>query len=309
MAKKYQEVPLNFADIKDYLIHEKEEVVNSFLCGVNYFFYDTCSIQHHSNSENRGYIIEYLASKKATIILTRTVLMELSPNTSTIHRTQIQYFKELHNRGLKVLLFNEEYTFACLRECFNIPLAELNALLGFAVREISSYKTKIYEIMNAIDSRTAINIKGNRPERKELFSRFFTEARARKEEGDSLAEELMFICIIILTKIPSQSRFVFFSNDLSARAKVIALNEYIYRHHEKKEPYQLTTAAMVYKMFHNNILKNWDQLLEIMHKTYTSGRAKIFYVGEFDLKQQTGTYDSEEVVKRIVEDNEFKVIG
>lgn len=311
MDKKYAEIPSNFDDIKQYTIQGKTEVVKEILSSEKCFFYDTCSIQHHSNSQNRSYIIEYLKSKKATIILTRTVLMELSPNSFNIHPIQIQYFKELYDSNIKIIILNEEYVYDCLKEVFNYNNKELNLLLGHAVNEISKHKGKTYKILNEMERSLAIKIKGFNPGNAQLFTTFFKEARAQKEEADSLAEELIFICIIMLTSIPYLSdnvKYIFFSNDLLSRSKVIPLVDYIYKYYGKREPYQLTTAAMVYKMYRENILIDKEKLLEIMRCTYGSNNVSIYYVGEYDLKQINEKFSSEKIVDRIMSDKEFKLM-
>lgn len=311
MNKKYREIPSNFDDFKDYLVCDKVEVLKDILAREKCFFYDTCSIQHHSNSDNRQYIIDYLKSKKATIILTRTVLMELSANSFDIHLVQIQYFKELHKNGIKVVLFNEEYVYDCLKEVFNKNNEELNLLLGHAVKEISKHKGKTYQILNDMDKDLAIKIKGSNPGKSQLFTTFFEEARSKKEEHDSLAEELIFICIIILTSIPYLSdniKYIFFSNDLATRTKMIALVEYIFKHHRKKESYQLTTATMVYKMYKENILINKEKMVEIMRSTYSLSNANIYYVGEYDITLVSGKFTCEEIVDKIIDEKDFKIM-
>ncbi|MBU5485743.1 transposase [Clostridium sp. MSJ-11] len=311
MNKKYTEIPFNFNDFKNYLVVNKVEVIKCIFNSEKCFFYDTCSIQHHSNSKNRKYIIDYLKSKNATIILTRTVLMELSPNSFEVNEVQIEYFKELYNNGVKILLFDEEYVYDCLKEVFSKSNEELNLLLGYAVKEVSKHKGKVYQILEGMDTSLKVKIKGNNPGKLELFSRFFNEARSNKQEHDSLAEELIFICIIILTSIPylaDDIKYIFFSNDLATRSKVIQLVDYILKNHNKREPYQLTTATMVYKMHRESILNSKEEMIEIMSSTYGIGNANIYYVGEYDITQVNGKFTLEEIVDKIINDNGFKIM-
>lgn len=306
MNKKY---PSNFNEFRDYIVCDKSEVIANFFDAEKCFFYDTCSIQHHSNSQNRKYIIEYLKTKKATIILTRTVLIELSHHSFSVHPTQIQYFKELYKSGIKILLFDEEYIYDCLKMVFNKSNKELNLLLGYAIKEVDKYKCKTHQILNGMEKNLRIKLKGTNPGDKQLFTKFFEKARQSKEEHDSLAEELMFICIIVLTKIPYKSngaKYIFFSNDLACRRKVISLVQYIHKHHDKKEPYQLTTASMIHKMYIENILTRKKEMLEIMKSTYGEN-ANIFYIGKYDIIPVNKKLSCGKIVDKI-QDKHFKIM-
>ncbi|MDK2984759.1 MAG: hypothetical protein PWQ96_401 [Clostridia bacterium] len=306
MAKKYREVPSNFKDFENYLIYKKQEVVDAFFKGEKYFFYDTCSILHHSNTENRHYIIEFLKSKSATIIITRTVLMELTANSSELHQIQINFLKELYDNGLYVLLFDEEIILACLKEILNITIEEANKLLGFAVKEVSKFKTKTYEVLNSMDEKVTNKLKSIAPGKSELYSSFFGHARSLKEEGDSMAEELIFICIIVLTKIPL-GKYILISDDLRIRHQVISIKEYIKKHHNVSEPYQLTTATLLYKMYKEGIISNRNDMIDIISKS-SNGNINVYFVSEYDIKQEKNSFTAEELVDRLINENEFRII-
>lgn len=307
MTKKYKEVPNNFDDIKQYIIYNKESVIDKFFKGSIMFFYDTCSIRHHSNSDNRNYIIEYLLKKQATIIITRTVLMELSPNTYLIHPDQIRYIKELYDSGLDILLFNEEFVFDCLKEFMNISNKEANLLLGYSVKHVSKHKTKTYEILHyTLSTKFSEQLKGHEPGNRELYTRFFKIARSSKESEDSLAEELILICTIVLSRM-SRGKFVFFSDDLKARVKIIDTKRNIKEWHHFEEFYQLTTAATVYKIHKLEILIDEAKMLEIMVKAY-GNFARIFFISEFCMEQNNGKFECSEIIDRILGEDEFRIM-
>ncbi len=306
MTKKYQEVPSNFSSFESYLIYKKEDVVDAYTKAHQYFFYDTCSILHHSNSANRQSIINYLKSKADIIIVTRTVLMELTANSFELHPDQIQYFNELYNSGSKIILFDEELIYDCLKEALNISTEEANKLLGYAIKEVSKSKTKISEIIENMDKATSSKLKGTNTGNRELFSTFFQHARALKSEGDSIAEELILICIIVLTRIPT-GRYFLISDDMRIRSQVISVNEYILKHHRRKEPYQLTTTSLVYKMYKDSALTNRDDMIEIM-KTAFTGNVNAFFVGEYDIEQRYESYKCEDLIDRLLNEKDFKIM-
>lgn len=306
MEKKYQEVPSNFSVFEKQVIHEKAEIVDAFAKAHKYFFYDACSILHHSNSTNKQSIIVYLRSKADTIFITRTVLMELTANSFELHPTQIQYISELNNSGFKVILFDEEVIYDCLKDTLNINTEEANKLLGYAIKEVSKNKTKTSQIIENMDKPISSKLKGTNPGNSELFSTFFQYARALKSEGDSIAEELILICIMVLTRIPI-GRYVLISDDMRIRAQVISVNDYILKHHGRKEPYQLTTASLVYKMYKDQALSNRDDMIEIMKAAFT-GNVYVFFVGEYDIEQRHEFFKCEDLIDRLLHEKDFKIM-
>lgn len=306
MVKKYIELPLNFLDIEEYVIAGATEAVDAFFAGNNYFFYDTCSILHHSNLAKRKAVIDYFKSKSATIIITRTVLMELSANSFKVHGVQIQYFKEMFESGLKIIIFNEELIFDCLKEALSISNEDANKLLGYAAKEISKTKSKTYEILMSMDQALSNKLKGQNPGNKELFSTFFKYARSLKTEGDSLAEELMLVCIVVLSRIPI-GRYILVSDDFRIRHQVISVKDYTARHHKKSEPYQLTTASLAFRMYKDSVITTRGELLDLI-QCVSKDSIPVYFVGECDINQEKGILRCEDLVDRIMNEKEFRII-
>jgi hypothetical protein len=306
MEKRYQEVPSNFNEIENYVTHEKDEVIDLYFEGEKYFFYDTCSLLHHSNASKKGCIIQYIRKINVTIIITRTVLMELTSNNFRLHPTQVAFIKELHQSNLRVLLFNEEWLVDCLKTMLNMGNEEANQLLGYAIKEVSRSKTATYQIINSMDKPFRSKILGNKPGNVLLYEPFFKYARARKMEKDSLAEELMLICIIVLTRIP-RGKFILVSDDLRIRKNVIDINTYLLYHHKVKEPFQLTTSALVYRMYRESVITAKSDMLDILSSAF-NGDIKVYYLSEHDISQQYGSFTKEELMDRLISEKEFRII-
>ena len=307
MTKAYVEIPKNFNDIEKYLVLGTTDIVSKFICGKNYYFYDTCSILTHSQAKSREYILTFLKSKNALIVLTKTVLMELSSGVDNkIAPMQIDYFKEIYDSGLDIIFIDEAIVFDCLNEVIKINIEDANRLLGYAIKELSKAKGKIYDIKQDDPNKIIGKLLNENPGSKELYTDFFKYARSTKESEDNLGEELMFICFIILNKAISLGKCIFFSNDLKSMSTIIPLRDYIFRNFSKKEPYQLTTAALVYKMYKDNILRTREEMLDIL----TSGaiqNVRVFYLGEYDISMQQGSFSKEDLVDKIITDSHFVV--
>lgn len=306
MTRQYQQVPSNFNDIKEYLIYEKVEIIDSFFTGENYFFYDTCSLIHHSNSSKRNYIIQYLKNKNAIIIITRTVLMELSSNDCNIHPTQANFIKELFQSGLRVLLFDEEIIVNCLKDMLGSTNEEANLLLGYAIKEVSKFKGAIYQIKNSMERSFSSKLLGDNPGSTLLYDRFFQYARSQKKQGDSLAEKLIFICIIVLSKMP-RGKYILVSDDLNIRAEVIGINGYLMDKHQIKAPFQLTTPALIYRMYKESIINRQSDMLDILSAAF-SGNVNVFYIGEYDIQIAYSSFTRTDLIKRLIDDDEFRIM-
>lgn len=306
MTKVYQEVPSNFNQIQNYLTHNKDKVIQLYLQGDIYFFYDTCSLLHHSNASNKSDIIEYLKKHNPTIIITRTVLMELTSNSFQLHPTQISYFQDMHSNGLTVLLFEEEYIVDCLKEASGISNEDANLLLGYAIKEVSKSKGATYQVKTSLETTLKLKILGSAPGSTLLFDTFFRYARSQKTHGDSMAEELMLICIIVLTRIPL-GEFVLFSDDLAIRQKVIDTRKYILNHHSVKEPFQLTTTALVYRMYKESIITTKPEILEILSKAFTTN-VNVYYLTDRDLELQYSSFPTDKLADNIMNVSDFNVI-
>ncbi len=307
MTKAYQEVSANFNDFESYVIYNKDDVIKAFVKTQYHLFYDTCSILHHSNSSNSKKIIGYLKSQTDTIFITRTVLMELAPSTSSykLHPTQVNYFKELYESGFKIVIFDEELILDCLKEALVITIEDANKLLGFAVKEISRNKTKIYHILETIDKTTSDKLKRTDPGNKELFSKFFRFARNSKEHEDSLAEELILICFIVLTRIPS-GKYNLMSDDTRCIPLFMKTDEYVKKHHAFVKLFQSTTTSLLFKM-HNESLVSRSEMIEII-KCANKNKVPVGYVGEMDLSLKKDTFDCNDLVDKIINDKYFRIL-
>ena len=108
MATTYTETPNNFCEIEAFVETEIKGMKSIFFSAEKVFFYDACSFQRHSN----------------------------------------QLFKVMNGAGVKVVIFNEEYTYDILSECFSTN-EKINEYLMWAVRTVKSPVSTIEETLKA----------------------------------------------------------------------------------------------------------------------------------------------------------------
>lgn len=306
MEKIYKEVPDNFNDLKDYLVQEREIYIDNFLEAENIYFYDTCSIQCHSNSNNRDKIITYIKNTNGIVVITRTVLMELGGNGGFIQDSVIDYISEFYNANVPVILFNEEELFYILKSILSLTTEECNKLLGNVIGQVASYEGTIYEIKRENPNNIYRRLHNPNYSSDCLYKEFFDFARSYKSSGDNLGEELMFICFCILSKIHLLSKLIFLSNDIKSRDSVISVNEYTKRHHDKIEPYQLTTATLLYKLQRERLITSKSHLTEIFKKSF-NGNVPFYYTDEFSINMEYNKLPVPELVDLIFEKGDFRI--
>lgn len=307
MNKVYQETPNNVNDILGYVISDVSEIIKILGMNKRFYFYDTCSILYHSNSNNRTKIISYLKSKEAVIVINATVLMELTSNTFKIDNKQVNYIKEISENGIKLILLKEEYTFNVLKKYTSLSNDECNKLLSFAICQMIKSKNKIYEIISDLDKSLQLKFKGVNQSTNEIYTDFFSLARSKKDSEDSLGEELIFLTIILLNKLPGKT-FIYLSDDKKSTSQLINIKKYILKYYENERVMQLTTAAIIYKLYNQKIVIDKDVLLEIINCTSNDKRVAVRYIGEYDLEEKTEKFSTEDLIKMIAHKSEIKII-
>lgn len=231
--------------------------------------------------------------------------MELSPGNFCIHPDQIDYFEKIYNKGIPIILMNEEVCIDILKEVIVVTNHEANLLLSYAVKELSRYKTAICNIIKNMPESLRSKILNPGINTEILYQIFFDYARSQKYEGDSLAEELILLIVIILTKAP-YGKYIFLSDDLRIRNYLIGVNNYILKHHNVKAPLQLTTSRLIYEMYRKNILIEKTYMSDILSAS-SSGSVKVFCIGEEDIQLVQKSFTKNDLINEIISYPTFSI--
>ena len=153
MATAYIETPDNWNEVESYFITEIDDIKRAFYQTDRVLFYDACSFQRHSNlkDKERVILIRYFESQGITIFLTRCILMELSGDQHRLERRFVDYIKSLNDAGIMVILFNEEYAYSILSDCFS-SIERINEYLVWAVRMVYSPVSTIADTLGRIEN-------------------------------------------------------------------------------------------------------------------------------------------------------------
>lgn len=225
MATVYLEVPKNWDAIEPNVTTDPDKITEAFLYKYKkVFFYDTCSFRGHSNLREADidYIITHIKQECGVVVITRCILMELASISGELN----QQYVDLVNRmvkvhGVEVIVMNEEDLFTVLSECFS-TVKDINSYLMWAVRMLgvptSTIETTLSEnngLKKRLKEGTGLASKG-------LFSDFFRTVRNNKSRSDNLGEELLAICLHILSYLPGEGDYKFniITEDKGARAVI-----------------------------------------------------------------------------------------
>lgn len=333
MANTYTETPENFCEIEAYVETKPADIKNAFYKAERVVFYDACSFQRHSHlSEKTMRILtNYFRTHGSIVFITGCILMELASDRHVLAEEYLHFIKEMSGAGVKVAVFQEEYTYDILSECFATN-ETINRYLGWAVRNARSPVSQMEEALKA-DRRIAEELlTGKNAEQSDVYRRFFTAAREKKEHGDNLGEDLIAVCIHILSHLPGvpDGKLYVITDDKGAAGKI---NSVIRRtnpqnrgagilllstpklvQHIYQEQVQLPEKEMVRSMPHCSMNTQEQERLseeEMVHflSQGVSGNIVVMGLMAYDLEVNVKiSMTCRELAKKIIEPNGINIV-
>lgn len=230
MAAVYLEKPKNWNEIESKVTTEPDKIARALLYTYKkVFFYDTCSFRGHSNllPDDADYIIRYIKQECGVVVITRCILMELASVSGELNLQYIEFIKRMVDvHGVEVIVMNEEDLFEVLSECFSTAEC-INSYLMWAVRMLG-VPTSTIEMTLADNNNLKRKLKeGKGLSTGNVFADFFKAVRNNKTQSDNLGEELLAVCLHILSHIPGEYDYKYnmITEDKGARAVVSNLFE------------------------------------------------------------------------------------
>lgn len=223
MATAYTETPDNFSEVTPFVETEIETIKSVFYSAEKVVFYDACSFQRHSHLPKREktILMKYFKSSRITVFITKCILMELASERHDLPEEYIEFIRGFHESGTVVVIFNEEFTYHLLSECFSTN-ERINEYLAWAVRMVKSPVSTIEETLKRNSRLASEVIEGKNLRRSDLYDRFFSAVRGNKEHADNLGEELIAVCMHILSHLPgvADGKLCVITDDKGAAAKI-----------------------------------------------------------------------------------------
>jgi hypothetical protein len=300
MTKTYDETPQNFSDIVPYIIIDAKQSASEIVAAVKCYFYDACSFRKHMNLNQPEYLFAYIMQTSGIVVITRCIIMELCSNDNKLWQEHISYIKKLNTAGIKVLVIFEEDIFEAEQLCFS-STAQINKHLANAVKTVKGKAGTVEATLKSNPILTKMIFTDIESTDKNKYSKFFKKVRANKESGDSLGEELIIICMHILSNIPEINayKYTLFSEDKAAISQLGRAFKNICQYLNTKSVNAITSAKLAQLLFEENIITEKTQVEEILSAGNTGTNIKILCSEKFDMVPTFKTLSCNELAVKI----------
>lgn len=311
MATTYAENPDNFCEIEAFVETEIKEIKSVFFSAERVFFYDACSFQRHSNlaDKEKKILIRYFSERGIVIFITRCILMELASDQHKLTEEYIKLLNGMNSAGVKIVIFNEEYTYDILSDCFSTN-EKINEYLMWAVRTVKSPVSTIEETLKMDEKLTSEVIEGKNLKSSDLYQRFFVTVRGNKEHHDNLGEELISICVHILSYLPGvlDGKLCALTDDKGTVGKIDSVMRRTNPQNRGAKIILFSTPKIVQHMYQEHVEITEDEMINLISQG-ASGNISVMGITTFDLKvDEKISMTSRELVQKIMEPNGIKIV-
>ena len=311
MAPTYTETPDNYSEIKESVVADIDEIKSVFFKAEKVLFYDACSFQRHSNlrENEKNILIQYFENRGIAIFLTRCILMELSGDNHVLNRQFIEYINKLKNSGVSVVIFDEEYTYSILSDCFS-TIERVNEYLMWAVRMAKSPTSTITDTLKMNDKLNSEVVEGKNLKASDLYQRFFSAVRSNKEHEDNLGEELISICAHILSYLPGvpDGKLCVLTDDKGAASKIDSLMRRTNQEYRGSRIILFSTPKLIQHMFQEGVGLSEDEIVNLLSQGI-SENIVIMGITDYDFRVNDKIPIScRELAQKIIEPNGIKIV-
>lgn len=311
MATAYTETPSNLNEIMPFIVTDIKVIKNLFYSADRVVFYDACSFQRHSHLANRerSILIRYYNAHATTIFITRCILMELASDRGILAEEFIEFIKVMSENEIKVVLFDEEYIYDILSECFSVN-EKINAYLLWAVRMCKSPTSTITETLKENTKLMAEVLEGKNLQQSDVYNRFFTAVRGNKEHDDNLGEELIAICVHILSHLPGvyDGKLCVMTDDKGTAAKIDSVMKKTDVRNRGVKIVLFSTPKLVQHMFQEQVEISEDEMAAILSQG-ASGKIVVMGITAYDFDvNRSISMTSRELAHKIMEPNGILIV-
>lgn len=311
MATTYTENPSNLSDINSFIEADINEIKDIFYSAEKVVFYDACSFQRHSHlaDKERNILIKYYNIHGTVIFITRCILMELASDRHKLTEEYIKLIRAMAAEGIRIVLFNEEYIYDILSDCFSTN-EKINEYLSWAVRMSKSPVSTITETLKTDAKLTSEVLEGKNLRQSDIYYRFFSAVRGNKEHDDNLGEELIAICVHILSHLPGvyDGKLCVITDDKGAVGKIDSIMKKTSSQNKGVKIVLFSTPKLVQYMFQEHIEISEEEMVNILSQG-ASGNIVVMGTTAYDLKvDKSISMTSAELAHKIMEPNGINIV-
>ncbi len=310
MAIGYTDVPGNMPDLMPYIITDKGKIVSEIIGSQKCYFYDTCSLRKHANlsADDAKYLLKYIKAQQGIVVITRCILMELASIRGVLAQNYIAYIRQIQAEGIPVLVPYEEDLFAVMEVAFSTNAA-INGYLCWAVRTNKRAVSPITELLEQNEKLYEEVIQGKRMDSSSMYEHFFAAARACKESKDNLGEELLAICLHILSNLPGEDNWKFgiITEDKDAAAKIDVLFKHTAKQHKGKNIFILSTPKLLQILYREGLLVSRESIEAIL-ATGNSGNITVLGTNIHEIRAKEISLPAGELAESIAQANGIQIL-
>ena len=180
----------------------------------------------------------------------------------------------------------------------------------WAVRMVYSPVSTIADTLGADSKLNSEVYEGKSLKASDLYSRFFSAVRGNKEREDNLGEELLAICVHILSNLPgvADGKLCVLTDDKGAAGKIDSAMKKTNRGNRGSKIIIFSTPKLVQYMFQEQIVMSEDEMVNILSQG-VSGNIGIMGITDFDLEVDTKiSLSCRDLAHKIMEPNGIKIV-
>lgn len=302
MEEAYRETPRNWSEIQPY-VRTDEEFAKAVLAERRYFFYDTCSFRRHAGIGETYVesIFAYIKGQESIIVITRCILMELASRSGILNQEYIEYCRRISAFGIPIFVIYEETVFSVMEVCYGTN-ASINSLLGWAVRKLGEPVSTITKVLEENKGLRDEVIKGKNVDRGSLFRDFFAMVRKHKRPQDNLGEEMLAICVYILSHFPGEAdgKFCIITDDKRAAGRIEKLFCRTNQRFRGSRIILFSTPKLVQILYEEGLITDRDAVRAWL-RAGTVGNIAVLGTRIYDLRSNEISLCCEELARLIVE--------
>lgn len=285
------------------LICDKNEIIQEIARARKCYFYDTSSFRNHASISCRKLILQYIIQTHGIVILTRSVLMELCMKDGTVWEEHTSYIQEMREMGITVLLAYEENIVELLQNCYN-NISQINTWLSFAVKCVKSKYGAIETALQQDELLKQEVLVNYRYQDRLLGRRFFEGIRAKKIPGDNLGEELLCVCLHLLTNIPEtiQYKYIMLTDDKNAVRLLGRVRQNIAKNQTQHYLSAHTSANLCWQMKKSGITLRKEDIIETLKGETENQRITTYCSDRYALFPEMQSMSCEEMAEKIMQE-------
>ena len=253
-------------------------------------------------------MIRYFKECRITVFITGCILMELSGEEHRLKRQYVGFIHDLKDAGVQIILFHEEDTCHLLSACFSAT-EKINEYLIWAVRMSKSPTGTITSTLELNDRLHSEVVEGKKLSYGDLYQRFFSTVRNHKEHEDNLGEELLSICVHILSCLPGvpDGKLCVLTDDKGAASKIDSVTRKTNPAYRGSKILLLSTPKLVQQLYQEGVELTEDTIVNIL-SSGTSGKLVVMGTTEYDLSVDRFSLSCRDLAQKIMAPHGISIV-